>query len=182
MSIKIIACFDKSNSLGYGNKLLYSLPNDLKRFKELTSGHFVLFGRKTFESVLTYNNGMSLPNRENVILTRNQDYAVPPGTHVFHDIDKIIEHYTSTGEQDRDLWIAGGGRIYEQLLPYAEELYLTKVHTIASKADTFFPVINLDEWRLLDKEEHIVDEKHEYDYSYHTYRRIRLEKSKLSIK
>ncbi|MFS0643855.1 dihydrofolate reductase [Siminovitchia sp. 179-K 8D1 HS] len=171
MSIKIIACFDRSRAIGYKNKLLYKLPNDLKRFKELTTGHFVLFGRKTFQSVLKYNNGNPLSKRESIVLTKNENFEAPLGVHVFNNIESIINHYTKTGNQDRDLWICGGEQIYRQAMPYADEIYATLVDTVAPKADSMFPVIDEKHWELVDSITNKADEKHKYDYVYLTYRR-----------
>ncbi len=170
MAIKLVACCDLSLAIGNKNKLIYKLPNDLKRFKQLTSGHFVVMGRKTFESILDYN-GKPLPNRENIVLTRQKEYKTPLGVHVFHDIDTIIKHYTSTGRQDRDLWVLGGGKVYEYFLPFADEIHLTKVNAIATNADTYFPIINLSDWEITERIENKADENHEYDYTFITYKR-----------
>ena len=179
--IKIICCMDKSNAIGYKNKLLYHLPNDLKHFKNLTENNFVLFGTKTFESVLNYNNGNPLPNRTTVVLTRNDKYEVPSKVFKFDNVEQIIKHYTSTGEQEKDLWVCGGAKVYEKFMPYTDELHITIVDTITTDADTFFPVINLDEWKLMSKEEHKADEKHEYGYTFKMYKRIKKETAKNEI-
>lgn len=128
-------------------------------------------GRKTFESILSYNNGSPLPNRENIVLTTKQDYEAPPGVHVFHRLDQILQHYKESGNQDRDLWICGGEQIYRQAMPYADEIYATLVDTVAPKADSMFPVIDEKHWELVDSITNKADEKHKYDYVYLTYRR-----------
>lgn len=173
--IKIICCMDKSNAIGYKNKLLYHLPRDLKSFREKTQNNFVVVGRKTFESILQYNNGNPLPNRTTVVLTRNDKYEVPSKVFKFDNIEQIIKHYTSTGEQEKYLWVCGGSKVYEKFMDsgYVDELHITVVNTIATEADTFFPVISLDEWKLMSKEEYGADDKHEYGYTVKVYKRIK---------
>lgn len=140
MSIKLIVAVDKNFGIGYKNHLLFKISKDLKRFKGLTTGHFVVMGRKTFESLPN-----PLPNRTNVILTRNSNYTVDdPSVLVVTDIQKMIRHYLDTGKQDKDLWVIGGAEIYKEFLPYVDRVYLTYVDKEVEKVDTYFPFADME--------------------------------------
>src|SRR5690606_20330227 len=126
--------------LGYKNDLLYRIPADLKRFKELTTNQYVLMGSRTYESLPVEK----LPNRINVVLTRNKDYKVPTGVFKMDSVEHVLNHYNS-GEQDRDLYVIGGSTIYAQMLEHADEVLLTYVDAEAEYADTFFNRRKLEE-------------------------------------
>ena len=166
--ITIIAAAGENNSLGKDNDLVWHLPNDFKRFKELTSGNYILMGRKTFESF-----PKPLPNRKHLIITRQKDYVVPDNCYVFDSIDKAIE-FASIPElglsKTNDIWIIGGGEIYKQSMNIADKIELTRVHA-SPDADTFFPEIG-DEWFLTTKVSNSKDDKHEFDFTYLTYKRL----------
>jgi len=166
--ITIIAAAGENNSLGKDNDLVWHLPNDFKRFKELTSGNYILMGRKTFESF-----PKPLPNRKHLIITRQKDYVVPDNCYVFDSISKAIE-FTSIPElglnKTNDIWIIGGGEIYQQSMDIADKIELTRVHS-SPDADTFFPEIG-DEWFLTTKVSNTKDDKHEFDFTYLTYKRL----------
>lgn len=166
--ITIIAAAGENNSLGKDNDLVWHLPNDFKRFKELTSGNYILMGRKTFESF-----PKPLPNRKHLIITRQKDYVVPDNCYVFDSIDKAIE-FASIPElglsKTNDIWIIGGGEIYKQSMDIADKIELTRVHS-SPDADTFFPEIG-DEWFLTTKVSNSKDDKHEFDFTYLTYKRL----------
>lgn len=159
--ITIIAAIGKNKALGKNNKLLWHLPNDLKRFKKVTSGHDVIMGRKTLESL-----GKPLPNRHNIVITRNEKYQVPACT-VVHSLEEAIKK--SEGENP---FILGGGEIYKQAIPFADVLDLTLVDT-APEADTFFPEIDPDVWKEVSRSSHQADEDHAYNYSFVIYKRKR---------
>ncbi|MFH1427990.1 MAG: dihydrofolate reductase [Patescibacteria group bacterium] len=127
--ISLIAVIGKNKELGKAGKLLWHLPDDLKHFKDITQGHSVVMGRKTFESI-----GSPLPNRRNIILTRDKNLHAP-GCKIMHSFDEIIN---KAKKIDEEIFIIGGGQIYEQFIPYAQKLYLTIVDD-APEADTFFP-------------------------------------------
>lgn len=166
--ITIIAASGENNSLGKNNDLVWHLPNDFKRFKELTSGNYILMGRKTFESF-----PKPLPNRKHLIITRQKNYVVPDNCYVFDSIDKAIE-FASIPEiglsKINDIWIIGGGEIYKQSMDIADKIELTRVHS-SPEADTFFPEIG-DEWFLTTKVSNSKDDKHEFDFTYLTYKRL----------
>ncbi|WP_026728506.1 dihydrofolate reductase [Flavobacterium denitrificans] len=156
--IIMIAAVAENNALGKNNDLVWHLPNDFKRFKSLTTNHYIIMGRKTFESF-----PKPLPNRTHVIITRQSDYN-PEGCIVVDSIEKAI----AACPENEDSYIIGGGEIYNLALPYADIIEITKVHHTFD-ADTFFPKINEREWILVESEENFKDDKHLYDYTYETY-------------
>ena len=154
----MIAAAAENRALGKDNQLIWHLPNDFKRFKNLTTGHYIIMGRKTFESF-----PKPLPNRIHIIITRQKDYKAE-GCIIVDSIEKAIEICPKEDEN----FIIGGGEIYKQSLPYADKIELTVVHH-NFEADTFFPVIDLTIWELQQEEFHNKDENHKYDFSYQTY-------------
>lgn len=135
--ISIIAAVDRRMAIGYQNKLLFWLPNDLKRFKALTTGHTIVMGRKTFESL---PKG-ALPNRRNIVLSSNAA-TVCPGAEVFTGLQEALEHCGS----DEDIYILGGESVYRQALPLADRLCLTEIDDEAPQADAYFPTIDPAVW------------------------------------
>jgi len=125
----MIAVIGTKNELGCKNKLLWNLPEDLKHFKKITSGHTVIMGRKTFESI-----GFPLPNRKNIIITRDKKYNTP-NCEIVHNIENLAKKYQNSGEE---VFIIGGGKIYQEFLKHSDKLYLTLVDD-SPTADTFFP-------------------------------------------
>lgn len=157
--ISIIAAVARNLAIGYQNKLLYWLPNDLKRFKALTTGHTIIMGRRTFESL---PKG-ALPNRRNVVLTRSQ--ATFPGAETFPSLQTALASCTP----DEDIYIIGGASVYAEALPLADRLCLTEIDDTPARADAFFPQFSTDEWVVADREKHDIDEKHQYRYSFTDY-------------
>ena len=155
--INIIAAVAQNNAIGYQNKLLYWLPNDLKRFKQLTTGHTIIMGRKTFDSL---PKG-ALPNRRNVVISRSVQSL--PGCEVYPSLDEALSHC----EADEDIYIIGGASIYEQALPIAQRLCLTEIPDTPAQADVFFP--NYSSWHEVWREDHYIDEKHPQRYSFVDY-------------
>lgn len=137
MAIKLIVAMDLNGGIGYKDELLFRVPEDLGRFKKLTTGHIVVMGRKTYESL---PNG-ALLDRINVVVTRNKNYN-PQNYKVVveNNIDRIINHYTQTGKQDKDIFIIGGSEIYKQFIPYVDEFHITQIHKVAKNADSYFPI------------------------------------------
>ena len=134
--ISIIAAIGKNRELGKDNKLLWHIPEDFKRFKELTSNHVVIMGRKTFESI-----GKPLPNRVNIIITRNRTWA-PLRCTISYSLEEAIEKGTTFAKasaSQREIFIIGGAEIYKQGIQYADKLYLTLINRKYPKADAFFP-------------------------------------------
>lgn len=161
MSLSIIAAINKNRGLGFQNKLLYWLPNDLKRFKALTTGHTVVMGRKTFESL---PKG-ALPNRRNIVLTRQG--ICFEGTETFHTLAEALAHCAS----DEEVFIMGGATLYTEAMPQADRLYITEVDDDKAPADVFFPEINPEQWQEKSRECYPTDEKHLYSYCFVDYER-----------
>jgi dihydrofolate reductase len=156
--ILLIAAAAENNALGKDNQLVWHLPDDFKRFKQLTSGHHIIMGRKTFESF-----PKPLPNRTHVVITRQKDYA-SEGCIVVHSMEKAVE----ICPKNEVVYIIGGGEIYALGMPFANKIELTRVHD-TFVADAFFPEINPTEWDLVTQEFHPKDERHHFDFSFQTY-------------
>lgn len=159
--IILIAAAAQNNALGKDNQLLWHLPDDFKRFKQVTSGHYIVMGRKTFESF-----PKPLPNRTHVIVTRQKDYQ-PEGCLVAGSLEKALD----LCPKDQEVFIIGGGEIYKQALPLTDKIDLTRVHA-TFEADTFFPEIDPAQWRLVSSTFHPKDDKHAYDFSFEEFVRV----------
>ena len=160
--ITIIAAVAKNNALGKDNQLLWHLPTDLKRFKKVTANHHVIMGRKTFESL-----GKPLPNRTNIIITRNPNFKAE-GCVIVNSLQQAIE----TAKEDENPFILGGAEIYKQAIEIADTLDITFVHH-KFEADVFFPEIDTTIWKETAREDLKADEKNKYDFSFVTYRRYK---------
>ncbi|MDR5589466.1 dihydrofolate reductase [Christiangramia sp. SM2212] len=158
--LTMIAAAAENNALGKDNDLVWHLPDDFKRFKLLTSGHYIIMGRKTFESFPKL-----LPNRTHVIITRQKDYN-PDNTIVVGSLEEAIR----VSKLDDQAFIIGGGEIYKMGMDHAERIELTRVHG-EFEADTHFPEIDERKWKLVKEEFHEKDEKHDYSFTYLTYDR-----------
>lgn len=158
--ITLIAAASENHVLGKDNQLIWYISEDLKRFKKLTSGHAIIMGRKTFESM-----PKALPNRKNIILTKNTAYSAE-NAFVAHDIPSALEF---AAEDDRP-FVIGGGEIYTLFLPIADKIELTRIHH-PFLGDAFFPIINEKEWELIQEEKFEGTEEQPYSYSYLTYKR-----------
>ena len=158
----MIAAAAENDALGNDNKLVWHLPDDFRRFKNLTTGHPMIMGRKTFESF-----PKPLPNREHIIISRNEEYQVShPQCRVTHSLEDAL----NLVEDEEKSFIIGGGEIYRLALPYADEIELTRVHG-DFEADSFFPRIDASQWKLIREEFHPADEKHRYAFTYRTFKR-----------
>jgi dihydrofolate reductase len=160
MKAALIVAMDKENGIGKNNDLMWHLPADMRFFKETTTGHIVVLGRKNYESIP--ERFRPLPNRENVVLTRNANFEAP-GCLVFHSLEACLEHYKN--ETERTVFIIGGGEIYRQALELnvVDEMYITYVnHTYG--ADTFFPKFDSNEWLSKSVFQQESDEKHEVGF------------------
>ena len=160
-TVTLIAAASENNIIGKDNKLIWRLSDDLKHFKELTKGHFVIMGRKTFESM-----PKALPNRTNVIITRKTDYKAENAI-VVNSLEKALK----VAENDNQPFIIGGGEIYKLSMEIADRIELTRVHT-SIEGDTAFPEINLEKWQEVKNEKRLKDEKNEYDFSFLRYDKI----------
>ena len=158
--VAIIVNVDQNNGIGKDGDLLCHLPNDLKHFKKITTGHTIIMGRKTYESL---PKG-ALPNRINIVITSdNADNY--PGCIVARSVDEAI---LLTKDKEK-VFIIGGVKIYSSTLHLANKLYLTRIHHKFKDADTFFPEIDFNNWELIEEEKHKADDKHLYDYSFTTF-------------
>jgi dihydrofolate reductase len=156
--ITLIAAASENNALGKDNQLVWHLPDDFKRFKALTTGHYIIMGRKTFESF-----PKPLPNRTHIIITRQKNYNYENCI-----IVNSVKSALDACPKDEDIFIIGGGEIYEQSIDLVDKIELTRVHT-EIEADTFFPNINMEHWQLIKEEFHSKDDKHDFDFTYQTY-------------
>jgi len=157
--LTIIAAAAENNALGKDNQLLWHLPEYFKRFKALTSGHYIIMGRKTFESF-----PKPLPNRTHIIITRQLDYTAPEGCIVVPSLEKAI----GLCPKNEEAFVIGGGEIYQQALDVVDKIDVTRVHTTLD-ADTFFPTIDPTTWEMVFEEFHPKDEKHAFDFTFLTY-------------
>ena len=161
-SYKIIVATGLNNEIGAKGDLLWHLPKDMKWFKENTSGADVIMGRKTYDSFP--EKYRPLPNRTNIVITRNEKLELPEGAFPVNSLEAAFAFAEKCDTTEK--YIIGGGNIYEQALPFCNEIVLTKVHANFENADTFFPEINPDEWQEIWSEHHTQDEKHAYDFSF----------------
>lgn len=163
MIISAIVAVSKDGVIGRDNQIPWYLPEDLKYFKKVTLGHPVIMGRKSFVSI-----GRPLPKRTNIIVTRDPFYIVS-GCIVVNTLEEALEWALKEGEDE--IFIIGGGEIFEQSISYWDKLYLTEVDLYVPDGDVFFPEINPEEWALLSEEHHDADEKNEYPYTFKVFER-----------
>lgn len=158
--VSAIVAAAENNAIGKDNELLWHLPNDLRFFKQTTSGHAVIMGRKTYESV-----GKPLPNRRNLVVTRQKDYVLE-GAEVVHSLEAALARCSD----ETEVFIVGGAEIYRQALPITHRVYLTRVHA-ELPGDAYFPDLDERDWVLVSEEKHNPDERHAYGYSFQVYER-----------
>jgi len=160
--LSIIVAKSRNNIIGKNNELIWHLPADLKRFKELTTGHNIIMGRKTFDSL-----GRVLPNRKHIIFSQNPDFKVADeNVEVVHSLLQIQELI----EGPEESFVIGGAMIYNFLMPYVKKMYITQIDK-EFEGDTFFPKINEEEWKIVEREKGVKDEKNNLDYEFITYER-----------
>lgn len=166
MIVKLIVAMDQERGIGKNNDLMWHLPADMKFFKETTSGQIVLMGRKNWDSIP--ERFRPLPGRENVVLTRNQEFSAEGAT-VFHSLESALVHYRN---DDRIFFVVGGGEIYRMALALncIDEMYITHVNA-AYGADTFFPEFDENEWAITELFHHEKDEKNEASFTVKQYRK-----------
>ncbi len=160
--LKILVAFDENRVIGKNNTLIWHLPADLKRFKALTTGHVIIMGRKTFESI-----GKPLPNRTSIVISRQADLQIEGAT-IAHSVEEAILKAKSITRED--IYIVGGAEIYALSLPLADQILVTQLHDIFD-GDAYFPEIPAEIFEITEKEHGITDEKNAYQYSYLTYTR-----------
>lgn len=160
--LSIIVAKAKNNVIGKDNKLLWKLPEDLKRFKQITSGHTIIIGRKTFESI-----GKVLPNRKHIIFTQNKDFKIDDeNVKIVHSMLEIQEYI----EDDNENFVVGGAMIYNLLMPYVTKMYITQINK-EYEGDTFFPKINTEIWKEISREKGIKNDENPLDYEFIVYER-----------
>ncbi len=154
--IQVIAAVSENNVIGRDGDLPWHLPEDLKRFKKLTTGHPVLMGRKTWESIP--EKFRPLPGRTNILVTRQKEYDAPDGVKIYSDVNEALNAHS-----DEDLFVIGGGEIYRQTIDRADVIYLTRVHR-EIEGDSFFPEIDPSVWEETERDDRD-------DFSFLTYER-----------
>jgi len=159
--LSIIAAIGKNNELGKDNTLLWKIPADMKHFREITGGHTVIMGRKTFESI-----GRPLPKRRNIVITRDKAY-LKEGVEIVYSLEKAIQ-IASNGEES---FIIGGAEIYKQSLPLVDRLYITHIDAEDKTADSFFPAIG-PEWQEKNRQTFPADSENPHSYYFVTYERV----------
>ena len=157
--LSIIVAIAKNYAIGKDNKLLWHLPEDLKRFKELTTGHTIIMGSRTFASL-----GRVLPNRKHVVLTDIEEASDSDQVEFIYSMDEIKKY----AEDDEENFVIGGASMYRQLMPYCNKMYVTEIDK-EFDGDVYFPEINKTEWQEVSREEGLTDEKNPYVYNYVTY-------------
>lgn len=171
--ISIIVAIAENNAIGKDNKLIYWLPNDLKRFKTLTTGNTIIMGRRTFESL---PKG-ALPNRRNIVLSRTGKAKDFPGAKLFSSLESALSdcdrRKAEGDDQSRDIFIIGGASVYKESLKLVDRLCLTYIYNTPTEADTFFPDFDSSEWQETFREEHETDEKHSERYAFVNLERIK---------
>tara|TARA_R110002072_G_scaffold218107_2_gene375787 strand:- start:12073 stop:12570 length:498 start_codon:yes stop_codon:yes gene_type:complete len=163
MIITIIAAIAKNNALGKNNDLIWHLPADLKRFKKITTGHYIIMGRNTFESI-----GKPLPNRTTIIITRNKNYF-KDGCLIAHSLEQALE----MAKDEEQVFVIGGAQIYNYAMEHnlVDTLDITLVHH-EFEADVYFPEIDSDIWEQVEIESFTADDKNKLDYSFVRYKKI----------
>ena len=158
--LSIIVAKAKNNIIGKDNQLIWHIPEDLKRFKNLTSGHTIIMGRKTFESL-----GRVLPNRHHIILCNDAEMNInDENVEVLEDISMLDQYINDSQEH----FVIGGATMYRLLMPYCNKMYITEINQ-DFEGDVSFPTINPDEWEIIETEKGLKDEKNPYDYTFVTY-------------
>ncbi len=166
--LSIIVAVAQNGAIGRNNELLWHISEDLKYFRSTTTGHPVIMGRKTFESI-----GRPLPGRRNIVLTRG-DMEIPPiknpqttSMEIVHSLGEVY----SLAQGEEEFFVMGGGMLYNATFPKSDMLYLTKIYAVAEDADTFFPQVNDQEWEIVKEGEMMHDEENDIDYQFLVYKR-----------
>jgi dihydrofolate reductase len=160
MIISLVAAFGKNRELGLRNRLLWNLPDDMKQFRKVTTGKPVIMGRKTFESI-----GHALPNRQNIVISRDETYRAPKCTVV----SSLVDAFAAT-RPAKEVCVIGGGEIYKLALPFSTKMYITLVHE-KFDADAFFPRFSSKDWNIISSERHAADERHPYTFTFEVLER-----------
>lgn len=174
MILSIISAIANNNEIGRKNELLCNLPIDMKHFRETTSGHPVIMGQRTFESLgvsPTGELGRPLPNRRNIVLTLDKNFK-REGIEVYSSIESLVISLGESLGKDEEAFVIGGGQIYKLFIDKVDRLYITHVNAEFPDADTYFPIIDPDKWRKTSEDKHEKDEKNIYDCNFVVYEKI----------
>jgi dihydrofolate reductase len=163
MILSIISAIGKNNEIGKGNSLLWNLPVDMKHFKETTTGHPIIMGQKTFESI-----GKPLPNRRNIVLTLDKDFK-RDDIEIYYSIDDLVKNISETTKKNEEIFIIGGGQIYKLFIEFADKLYITHVDEYFRDADTFFPIIDKEKWQKIESQKYNKDSSNIYNLEFAIY-------------
>lgn len=158
MIVSIIVAMDKNHGIGLNNRLPWHLPDDLKRFKSITLGHYLIMGRKTYKSI-----GQALPGRTSIVISRNPDFTAPD-CEIATSLEQALALAKSSGEEEA--FVIGGSQIFKEALPLADRIYLTEVH-VSLPADVYFPEYNPDAWDEQMTEFHPPDGQHPFGFTFH---------------
>lgn len=173
MILSIISAVAKNNEIGMKNDLLWNLPADMKHFRETTTGHPVIMGQRTFESLGTSPDGTKgrpLPNRRNIVLTLDKEFK-RDNIEVYYSIEELEKSLNETMGKDEESFVIGGGQIYKLFIDKADRLYITHVDAEFPDADTFFPAIEADKWEKIESKFHPKDEQNIYNLEFTIYKR-----------
>lgn len=165
-TLSLMVAMSENRVIGKDGDLPWHLPKDFNRFKQKTTGHHIIMGRKTFESL----GSEPLPNRPNIVISSQSQLKVPEGVRLVHDLKSALEIVKNS--EDPEPFVIGGGKVYEQAFPYADRIYLTIVHTQIN-GDTFFPEFDESEWEIIEETPYPADEKHDYPFTFYTFERKR---------
>ena len=166
MTISLIAALSQNHVIGKNNDLPWRLPDDMKFFMQTTKGHYVIMGRKNYDSLK--DNFKPLPNRTNIVVTRQKDLNAP-GCIVVNSVEKGLDIAKKNNEPE--VFIIGGAEIYKIALPYAHRLYLTEIHAVV-EGDTYFPEFNKKEWKEASRQSHAADDRHKFAFDFVLYEKI----------
>ena len=162
--LSIIVAKAKNNVIGKDNQLIWNLPEDLKRFKDITTGHTIIMGRKTFESL-----GRVLPNRKHIVFSQNPDFQVnDKNVEIVHSMLQIQQYI----ESEEEVFVIGGAMIYGLLMPHVTKMYITQINE-NFEGNIIFPKFDTEKWEIIDREVGIKDENNKFDYEYITYKKIK---------
>lgn len=164
MTLTIIVAVSENNVIGKDNRLIWRLPADMKFFKEKTTGHVIITGRKNYESIP--EKFRPLPDRKNIVITRQKNYHAP-GAVVVSSIENALQ-YVSENHKDEEVFIIGGAEIYKQTISACDKIYLTRIHH-SFEGDAFFPALNEKDWKLVGAEDFSTDEKNIYNFTIQTW-------------
>jgi dihydrofolate reductase len=164
MTVSLIVAMAENRVIGRGNQLPWRLPDDLKRFRQLTMGHAIIMGRTTFESI-----GKALPGRRSIVISRQGGWPAQHGVHVARSLAEALAQSRSLG--DDEAFVIGGAQVFREALPHADRIYLTLVHA-SIDGDAYFPDVDWRQWRLVDELRHEADDHHTFPFSFRRYDRI----------